>query len=854
MKYFFVLFLSLVSFTSTIFAQTTFAVPQIGAGVISGIQTQLNARVFEFENISQLLATTGLVGSAYMTLGYYSAGDGGGATYQFVANQTSTNVYGGKLAVAGGSWEQVTRPHLFNHFGVAQDGLQGSGPGNALRMTSALQFLRTGGAIELPHSINTTFVGPESVRPGVHMTNVTITFNGNIMVPATNDWTASHPQSLFHFADAGSYNNLTILGRGTIDGNARNQPTSAADNYGKMMGIHLRFATNCSIKDVTVQNFGFFGVLAAQADQFLLDSVTIIQTNGSNDTRESASWGRNQDGFHADLVSNTRVVNSHIQSNDDCIAFTISVSNNKSTNLIAANNVLKPFAPSTIYVPCGVRVCSDGAGVTNYMFANVSITDNIIEPVGANGMYIGIQANAERGHTAHNISGNIIRNAAAIATVPQGPQAGQTISFNGFNFGGMYLFHVNDAIVSGNSFINNGGRGIAIADCGDIAISGNMFNGLIDPANAIPRGSGIFVIHDNYGAITNLLVSDNTFLNLVGSAVYASGTTFPISRFEFANNTIDNWNNSRTAGGTSGRAFAALRIDRGVTNVITANKFGIGYANAINCTPFSAQHLLDVRNNTFGAMIADPAIEGGAEWILCEQTTATTLGTLVVDGNRFGAYVFRLARLLNNTESIWNNNQFLASGLASGVSQEVVYMNYGTNVTGAPRIQITDNKVRFPGKLGANPLRLFRVYNNAGSGGSAVTLSSHVSGNYTDIGSAISPWFDDFQTHDIGLTYSGSTITVNPYGRPPYQFLMTSTGNTTLTFANFFHGMRGSIYVIPAAGASTFTVGSSVYTPTGGSFVVPAGSGVTNATLVQFEVVGHAGTNRITLIPTNVNR
>jgi hypothetical protein len=788
-------------------------------------------------------------GRVVQTRGYHTAGDGGHGTYRWTTTiPSTTNTYGGVLAVSGGAWIQVDRPYKFPQFGVRQDGLESSGEANRARIQSALQFLRTGGEIELPKSSNITWVGPEAIRPNANLTNLTITLNGNISVPGTNNWNAGHPFSLFHFSDAGTYNNVVIQGSGILDGNALNQPTDAADNYGKMMGIRFDFATNCVVRDITIRNFGFFAFLAGKSKDIRVTGTTIIQTNGNNDSRAPGSWGRNADGLHFDMTSGAIVDGNDIKSTDDCVAFTIVASDQTMTNIVVANNRLQPFAPSATYIPVGIRVATE-PGITNSRIDNIAITGNVIDAVGANGMYIGAQVDTTRSHAGVLVSGNVIRNAGNSATVLIGPDAGDPITFSAVTSGGIQVFHCDDATISGNTFLDIGERAICTADSGTVTITGNTFRKMRRVSGSFPGGSGVYIPHGNLGPVDYLTIKDNVFDELDGSAVITNGSTHLVQNFVFAGNNVSKWNLSRAA--ATARVYPAVFMVRAVTNAIVGNVFGTGFASGLMCFPAGEFDLL-IRDNVFTRIEANQAVEGASEWIRSVGTTGGTRGRLVVENNMFGYYTGFVANVNNFRETIWNNNTFSALFLPSNVSADAVRIDFETNVVNAARIVITDNKTLFMTKVGNNPSSLFRVYNNLGSGGSLVTLTSQVSGNSTDGNTA--PWIDAFQSHNIDLAYSGTTVTVNPYGRDPYQFRLTLTNNATLSFANFFHGMRGSIYMFPAATNCVITTPSNGYTPTGATFTVDGGTGNTNMVRAAFEVIGVGGTNRIAVIPQNLFR
>lgn len=372
------------------------------------------------QNVAELVALTGNANRTARTLGYTTAGDGGGAVYRWTSDVTGTNAYGGKIAVTGGAWEQVDRPYSFFQFGV-RSGDTAQSSNNAIRMTSALQWRKDGGHLVLPNLGQTVYLGPQPVRPGVHMTNVVLELHGNIAVPDSPTWSATHP-SLFHFADAWTYNNLAINGTATIFGNATNQTTSAGNNYGKQNCFWIGNSTNLLLDGLTIKGFGNFAVLVKDSDRVRVSKLIVDQTLGNNDTFPTR-YGANCDGVHVYDSRNVIITECDIQSTDDCIAFTQAINSSISTNYIASGNILRPYAASQ-FIPSAIRLSLE-ASITNAKISNVLIANNIIRPVGANGMYIGTAASqSSRELDEITIANNIIDGAGFNAAIQIGPNIG----------------------------------------------------------------------------------------------------------------------------------------------------------------------------------------------------------------------------------------------------------------------------------------------------------------------------------------------------------------------------------------------------------------------------------------------
>jgi hypothetical protein len=801
-------------------------------------------------SVSQMLTLSGRTTKSVRTLGYTSPGDGGGGVYYWTNSTTSTNAFGGRISNGTGSWVLLDRPANFFQFGVrAGDATQGSN--NAARMQSAIVWAAAGGHLVLPNIGSTVFVGPNSVRPNTAITNLTIEIHGTIQVPASATWSTAHP-SLFHFADSGTHNNFAIIGTGTIHGNATNQTTSVGQNYGKQVGLWIDSATNVMVRGIRLEAFGSFALYLRNCDNAHLRDLHISQIHGNNDTLPER-WGANADGIHVGNSRNVSVIGCDIESTDDCVAFTQYAAGQYSTNFLVAGNILRPYAPNPTNVPSGVRLGSE-SGITNTWITDVLIQGNVIKPVGANGMYLGVLASTtSRELKRLRISGNIIDGANRSGVVEIGPHAGTATTHNSVYSGGIILQHADDAVIEGNTIVNARSKAVGLADCGQVIVRGNVVSNIIDSVGGgTPRGVGIHLQWSSYGDTEDVTIQDNVITGTDGGSVHGVGASFNTRVLRVRNNLMTSWLRGLYSG--QGRAHPAVLASRGLTNLIDGNRFANGEGSTIVIAASNTSSRHEILNNTMPFRIVTPGSGvGGTEHIRVTLSGSTAGGLVRINGNTIGGYDGRAITMENIGSAYILGNQFIPDELASSVSAEMIYANYTSGSSGTGIYVVGNNVAHITSKLGSNPSTFFRTLNNNGSGGSTVTLTTVAAQNIITPSSGMAHVLDAFAGGARDLTF-GSTTTIPNSSEMPVRHRVALTGDTTLAWTSPSPGQRGALDIYPDTSTRTVTLPTAAYSPTGATFSVAGGTGSTNYVRMMWEVHQVGGTNRITVVPQLVYR
>jgi hypothetical protein len=800
--------------------------------------------------VAEMLEMSGRTSKSVRTLGYASAGDGGGGVYYWVNSTASTNAYGGRISNGIGSWALLDRPVSLFQFGL-RSGNTSEASNNAARIQSAIIWAASGGHLILPNNGSTVFVGPNSIRPNTAITNLTLELHGVIQVPATPTWNATHP-SLFHFVDAGTYNNLSIIGTATINGNATNQTTSSGNNYGKQMGFWFDNATNLTVSGIKVEAFGSFGIYVRNSDRAQLRDLRIVQTHGNNDTLPTR-WGVNADGIHVGNSRNVSITGCDIESTDDCISFTQYAANQVSTNFLVANNILRPYAPNSGNPPSAIRISSE-SGILNTLICDVIVKGNIIKPVGANGMYIGvIGSTSSRELKRVKITGNVIDGANQLGAVRIGPNAGAATTHNTVFSGAVSIQHADDIDVSNNTIANSRAKAISLANCGHVTLRGNVISNVLDSVgSASPRGVAVYLPWGSYGDTDDVTIEGNTITGTDGGAIYGDGASFNTKVLRVRNNVISGWLRGLYA--SQSRNHPAILANRGLTNLIEGNRFVNGEGSTIVISPSSTSSRHEIINNTMPTRITTPGSGvGGTEHIRVTLAGSTAGAVLRVSGNTIGAYEGRAIFIENIASAHIIGNQFLPDQLASTVSGEMISANFTTNSTGSALYILGNNTAHIASKLGSAPSSFFRTYNNNGSGGSTVTLTTVAAQNIITPASGMSHVVDAFAGGSRDLTY-GATTTIPNSAELPIRHRVALTGDTTLAWTSPSPGQRGTLDIYPDTSTRTVTLPSLAYSPTGSTFTVAGGTGSTNYVRAMWEVHQVGGTNRITVVPTAIYR
>lgn len=826
----------------------------------ANVQLQLDNRVMRVSTLAALKALPAVQvasGALVSTAGYTTAGDGGGALYRYDGSSTATANDGSVILPTHGTGRYVLAEAIqsFLQWGVVA-GSTSAASNNAVRMQAALVALKDGGHIMLPRLTQTVYVGPNPVRPGVHMTNVTIELHGQLHVPDSPVWYhSSNPGSLFHFSDAGSYNNIRITGSAVINGNATNQTVATTNsyNFGKQFGIRIDYATNVVIEGITLRNFGFFALGVGYASDVKVRDLSIYQTGGNNDTLPSR-YGANCDGIHFVNSKDVTISGCHIESTDDCIAFTqTDVAGVISTNIVVTGNVLRPYSTAPGFVPSAFRLGLE-PGVSNGAIRDVLFANNVIKPVAANGAYIGSAITDQpRSISRIKIIGNIFQDVQSSDVIVIGPNAG-TANTAGILTGGVTALNADDVEVSENLFQNVRSHAIMAGNVGRMRIFGNTITNIIDNTGGTEaRGVGVYVSHGLYGDVDELIVENNEFSGLDGGAIVGSGgSTYEIKTLRVRGNTFERW--LRGLYSSAGRTHPAILSSRARTNVITDNVFRGGEGSGIVIGSAFAT-VNEISRNTFAyfTQTAGSGV-GGVEWVRVTNPGGAVAGSTYLKGNRFGSTPSRFANLINVANIYITDNDFTPHEIIASVPvADSILVDYASGTSGNATLAVKGNFVHIENKLGANPQQFVRTYNNLGSGGSSVALTTILDGNVFTPQSGMVPIIDAFAGGAREIAYA-ATVTITNYTINPLRLRVGLSGNMTLAWSNPFPGQRGTLDVYPDTVARVITLPSLAYSPTGSTITNSGGTGSTNWTRLNWEVHQVGGTNRIFVQPTEVYR
>jgi polygalacturonase len=176
----------------------------------------------------------------------------------------------------------------------------------------------------------------------------------------TRSYTERYSKKAFVFAE--NVENITIKGKGTIDGNSRaeeflNAGRDDENRSTKPLGIKLVSCKNVLIEDITVHSGGLWLQHYLNCDRLTIRGITAINHGH-----------RTNDGMNVDGCKNVLIENVYIDSHDDALVF-------KSTgpaickNIVVRNCVLKSHCH-------GLKFGTETSGG----FTNIDISNIFISP------------------------------------------------------------------------------------------------------------------------------------------------------------------------------------------------------------------------------------------------------------------------------------------------------------------------------------------------------------------------------------------------------------------------------------------------------------------------------------------
>lgn len=155
-----------------------------------------------------------------------------------------------------------------------------------------------------------------------------------------------------------SATNVSIMGEGTIDGNADNEVFQMGNNGGpRPFLVQLRCSKNIVIRDVNLVNAAFWTLQLVENDGVRIDGIRIYSLN---------NW--NNDGIDIDS-KNVIVSNCRIDCDDDAICFKSSKFNGSMVENVVISNCI-----------IGSNCNFIKFGMSKVGFKNVTITNCVLKP------------------------------------------------------------------------------------------------------------------------------------------------------------------------------------------------------------------------------------------------------------------------------------------------------------------------------------------------------------------------------------------------------------------------------------------------------------------------------------------
>ncbi|SHF97648.1 Polygalacturonase [Mariniphaga anaerophila] len=193
---------------------------------------------------------------------------------------------------------------------------------NTTAIQKAIDFIHEKGGGHLHFYVGRYLTGTIELKSNVHV----VLHEGAILVGSTNiyDYNIETPNTAFVYAK--NADNISITGRGVIDGQGREVAYSLTDQVHKGIitdelkydrparrrpkGIYFRECKNVKIEEITIKNAAEWVQVYDQCENLEINKITVDS---------KAFW--NNDGLDIVDCKNVLVANSFIDSSDDAICF-----------------------------------------------------------------------------------------------------------------------------------------------------------------------------------------------------------------------------------------------------------------------------------------------------------------------------------------------------------------------------------------------------------------------------------------------------------------------------------------------------------------------------------------------------
>ena len=774
---------------------------------------------FVVEDVAALVALDPANKANVRTLGYYTAGDGGGATYWWAAGYSgTTNAYGGALAVSGGAWVQVGDEANVKQFGAT--GLGASD--DSERIQAALSFSSfatirfTSGSYLVTNALEAT--RPLEIRfdrgaeislaaSGVDYASITPTGGNNH--PAILNITSGNVE-VHEFTISGGTNQIAAIKAGDDNYTSGSYITNVTIIGGTFTSIG---ATASNADTVTLARVRGGGISGATFTDCRGKSASLLGCIGSF-IKDCQMTGCEQSLYVGEIspgkeVSQACVVTGNVAIDSSQVGLKLSRS---SLGTTVAHNTWKQVSVFPSFYVVGLSSSQDSMFQNNLIW--VQDQDNPSDEVVRIEPNTGAMKDSIRVTIADNVI--VVTNSAVYALV-------YARSFPGYT--------INQPRLLNNSFINLGPTNQPLAVSMLTAttneyisepwIVGNYFEGFdlaiaIQETGGSPLPSRPLIAGNTYSNVTStaflevedpqsLLVGDFQTSQVGTNAVWLRA---PESYGTDKSGPLLNIIGGRSTGSGAGGNILHWIYGTGSsgTNVNTAARVGSWHSSglAIGDINPSASFGLEVVGNS--ARFADTS---------ANNTTKQYrfLTRAYTDGNPSPIHSYIVA-------SSSDTGLFLGGGTSAGAAVKNGYLFAAADNTTATGTQIARWST------------------------SGVDI---VSGNLTvaSVPVALRPSVEV-------LTYSGSDVIVTAGKGPIQSSRLVCTNDFTLSFASLADGDSGTIHVQPDSSDRTVTLASYAYSPTGATFTIAAGS--TNFTVIAWENRVWDSTNRVAVNASNYYR
>jgi len=496
--------------------------------------------------------------------------------------------------------------------------------------------------------------------------NLNIILNGILRIP-NNAGSIGDNATMFNTSGAAptfdvngdpsgfAFENITITGTGTIDGNSGN----LADRFdaGGSVQFYGHLVTMSSVRNLVVKNISIvdasgFALAINNCRDVVVGSCKIL-TGPHRAGNSNYFNGRNQDGLHTVNCHNVIIEGNLIESGDDAInieSTSVGHTNATSRNVVVAHN--------TLHQNMG-NANRDGSAtdyrITAFNFKVDPVSDGVVESVTFQGNVISGRNGGSKAVSIGAGSANN-KNAKQIKIVDN-----NVVGFTDLGTAAhtpdiiVRLIDIDGLELHGNS-ISDFARQWQLFNISNVSIKNNSIKDQSTNALGNPNNY-LFNINRASGSADDVVISNNEFTNLLGGCVSATSSSNSMDRFQFTDNKVITCANGNTSDAKT-VTYAVVNVASPTELEVSGNSVYNHAASLLVVTGVTSDSVVKCVSNNVVALGNNVAALNAEAFSIKKDVGTTTEGSVTLFNNTIEGTGGLAVELTNIKRVCIMNNQF----------------------------------------------------------------------------------------------------------------------------------------------------------------------------------------------------